>query len=92
MATLTDREYDAELHKLHDQLLLMGAKVEEMIANSMRSLTEPPLAEPSAFLYESPHVETWREIWSNRSCAAGITDSRCWWKSVGKRRKRGCSI
>ena len=40
MATLTDREYDAELHKLHDQLLLMGAKVEEMIANSMRALTE----------------------------------------------------
>jgi phosphate transport system protein len=40
MATLTDREYDAELHKLHDQILLMGAKVEEMIANSMRALTE----------------------------------------------------
>ena len=39
MATLTDREYDAELHKLHDQLLLMGAKVEEMIAGSMRALT-----------------------------------------------------
>lgn len=40
MAILTDREYDAELHKLHDQLLLMGAKVEEMIANSMRALVE----------------------------------------------------
>src|SRR3954471_5223808 len=40
MATLTDREYDSELHKLHDQLLLMGAKVEEMIANSMHALTE----------------------------------------------------
>jgi phosphate transport system protein len=40
MPTLTDREYDAELRKLHDQLLLMGAKVEEMIANSMRALTE----------------------------------------------------
>jgi phosphate transport system protein len=40
MPTLTDREYDAELHRLHDQLLLMGAKVEEMIANSMRALTE----------------------------------------------------
>ena len=40
MPSLTDREYDAELHKLHDQLLLMGAKVEEMIANSMRALTE----------------------------------------------------
>jgi phosphate transport system protein len=40
MATLTDREYDAELHKLHDQLLIMGARVEEMIANSMRALVE----------------------------------------------------
>ena len=40
MPNLTDREYDSELHKLHDQLLLMGAKVEEMIANSMRALTE----------------------------------------------------
>jgi phosphate transport system protein len=40
MASLTDREYDAELHKLHDQLLLMGAKVEEMINNSMRALVE----------------------------------------------------
>ena len=27
MAILSDREYDAELHKLNDQLLLMGAKV-----------------------------------------------------------------
>jgi phosphate transport system protein len=40
MSTLTDREYDAELHKLHDQILVMGAKVEEMIASSMRALTE----------------------------------------------------
>jgi phosphate transport system protein len=40
MATLTDREYDAELHKLHDQLLIMGARVEEMIASSMRALVE----------------------------------------------------
>jgi len=40
MATLTDREYDAELRRLHDQLLIMGARVEEMIANSMRALVE----------------------------------------------------
>src|SRR3954465_8369183 len=40
MSTLTDREYAAELHKLHDQLLIMGAKVEEMIASSMNALTE----------------------------------------------------
>jgi phosphate transport system protein len=40
MSTLTDREYDAELHRLHDQILVMGAKVEEMIASSMKALTE----------------------------------------------------
>lgn len=36
----TDKEYEAELHKLRDQLLVMGAKVEEMIAQSMRALLE----------------------------------------------------
>ncbi|HEX6004289.1 MAG TPA: phosphate signaling complex protein PhoU [Burkholderiales bacterium] len=40
-ATLhSDREYEAELTRLHEQLLLMGARVEEMIADSMRALTE----------------------------------------------------
>ena len=37
---LTDREYDAELRRLHDQLLVMGAKVEELIEGSMRALTQ----------------------------------------------------
>jgi phosphate transport system protein len=36
----TDREYEAELAKLRDEILLMGAKVEEMIAQSIRALTE----------------------------------------------------
>ncbi|HCF59835.1 MAG TPA: phosphate transport system regulatory protein PhoU [Myxococcales bacterium] len=36
----TDRGYEAELHRLREQLLLMGAKVEELIAGSMRSLRE----------------------------------------------------
>ena len=36
----TDREYEAELRKLHEQLLLMGAKVEEMLEQSMRALVE----------------------------------------------------
>src|SRR3990172_12951844 len=40
MSSLIDREYDAELHRLHDHLLVMGAQVEEMIASSMRALTE----------------------------------------------------
>jgi phosphate transport system protein len=34
----TDRQYENELRKLRDQLLLMGAKVEEMIANSVKAL------------------------------------------------------
>ena len=40
MSTHTDREYAAELRRLHELLLLMGAKVEEMIASSMRALVE----------------------------------------------------
>ena len=38
--THTDLEYEAELTKVREQLLLMGAKVEDMIAQSMRSLVE----------------------------------------------------
>jgi phosphate transport system protein len=36
----TDREYEAELEKVREHLLLMGARVEEMIANSMKALVE----------------------------------------------------
>src|SRR5579871_4462091 len=36
----TDREYEKELAKLKEQLLLMGAKVEEMLAGSMRALVQ----------------------------------------------------
>lgn len=36
----TDREFEAELHELRDQVLLMGANVEAMIARSMRAVTE----------------------------------------------------
>lgn len=36
----TDKEYEAELTKLREQLLLMGGRVEEMIAGSIRALVE----------------------------------------------------
>lgn len=36
----TDREYEEELQRLRDQLLRMGATVEELIRSSMRSLVE----------------------------------------------------
>ncbi len=36
----TDREYEGELERLREQILLMGAKVEEMIAQSVRALVE----------------------------------------------------
>jgi phosphate transport system protein len=38
--THTSREYEAELAKLRERLLLMGAKVEEIITGSMRALLE----------------------------------------------------
>jgi phosphate transport system protein len=36
----TDREYENELRKLREQLLLMGAKVEEMLANCIKALVQ----------------------------------------------------
>jgi phosphate transport system protein len=36
----TDREYESELERLREQILLMGAEVEGMIAGSIRSLIE----------------------------------------------------
>ncbi len=36
----TDREYESELRKLREQILLMGAKVEEMISSSMKALVD----------------------------------------------------
>ena len=36
----TNREYEQELRRLREQLLLMGAKVEEIIRGSVRALTE----------------------------------------------------
>jgi phosphate transport system protein len=36
----TDREYESELRKIREHLLLMGAKVEEMLEQSMKSLVQ----------------------------------------------------
>ncbi|MBN1654086.1 MAG: phosphate signaling complex protein PhoU [Deltaproteobacteria bacterium] len=36
----TDREYEAELRELSEQLLLMGAKVEQLLANAIKALVE----------------------------------------------------
>lgn len=36
----TDREYDKELEHLREEVLLMGTRVEEMIADAMRAFTE----------------------------------------------------
>jgi phosphate transport system protein len=36
----TDQEYEAELRQLRERMLLMGAKVEEMIESSMRALVQ----------------------------------------------------
>ncbi|GMV14181.1 MAG: phosphate transport system regulatory protein PhoU [Polyangiaceae bacterium] len=36
----TDREYEAELEKLREQVLLMGARTEELLAQAMRAFAE----------------------------------------------------
>jgi phosphate transport system protein len=40
----TDRDYEGELLNLREQLLLMGSRVEEMIGQSIKALTEKDLA------------------------------------------------
>lgn len=46
MRSHTDREYEHELQDLRDRLLLMGSRVEEMVARALRALAEgdPQLA------------------------------------------------
>ena len=36
----TDKEYEAELRQIREHILLMGAKVEEMIAGSVRAFKD----------------------------------------------------
>ena len=38
--THTDRLYEGELRKIREMLLMMGAKVEEMLSQAMRALIE----------------------------------------------------
>lgn len=40
MRAHTDRDYEADLQRLRERLLMMAAKVEEMIASSMRALLD----------------------------------------------------
>jgi len=40
MSQHTDREYEAELTRLRERILLMGAKVEEVIGGALRSVVE----------------------------------------------------
>ena len=56
----TDREYEAELGAIRQSLLTMGAKVEEMIANSVKALVDKDSALAQrmiAFDQEIDHLE-----------------------------------
>ena len=51
MSTLqkhTDREYEAELEKLKERLLLMGARTEELLSQAMRAFVERDAAAANA--------------------------------------------
>ncbi len=67
MTIHTDREYQAELLKLHDQLLVMGARVEEMIAGSMRALTERDTAQARQMI-EFDHQINRLEVETDELC------------------------
>jgi phosphate transport system protein len=63
----TDREYENELSKLREQLLLMGARVEEMIAGSVKSLVERDTALALRTL-ESDHLINRLEVDTDDLC------------------------
>ena len=48
----TDREYEGELRRIREHILLMGAKVEEILSSSMRALVErdSELAQETIFI------------------------------------------
>ncbi|MBI2898519.1 MAG: phosphate signaling complex protein PhoU [Deltaproteobacteria bacterium] len=63
----TDREYEAELRRLREQVLLMGAKVEEMIAESIRALVERDTALAHRMI-EYDHQVNRLEVESDELC------------------------
>jgi phosphate transport system protein len=63
----TDREYANELRKLREQLLLMGATVEEMISNSVKALVERD-SELAQRLIELDHQINSLEVNSDDLC------------------------
>ena len=55
-------ESEVEVAAREKAVLAAPATQWEAVRERLHSLEEPPLLEPSAFLYESPHIETWKEI------------------------------
>jgi phosphate transport system protein len=53
----TDREYEAELLRLREQILLMGAEVEGMISDSVRALVERDSALARAVMDRDARVD-----------------------------------
>lgn len=67
MTLHTDREYETELQKLREQILLMGAKVEDMIAGSIRALLERD-SELARRMIEADHQVNRLEVETDELC------------------------
>ena len=63
----TDKEYEAELRNVRERLLRMGAKVEELIANSMHALLERDSALASRMI-EHDHQINRLEVETDELC------------------------
>ena len=63
----TDREYEQELQKLREQILLMGAKVEDMIVGSIRALLERD-SELARRMIETDHQVNRLEVETDELC------------------------
>lgn len=63
----TDREYEAELRRLREQLLLMGARVEESIADSIKALVDRD-SERARRTIEADHQVNRLEVETDELC------------------------
>ena len=64
----TDKEYEAELVKLREQLLVMGGRVEEMIASSIKALVERDTELAQKTIELDAHVNN-AEVRTDELCA-----------------------
>ena len=69
----TDREYESELQTLREQVLLMGARVEEMMTNAMKAFVERNAQLARDTMASDSNCSSHRALPPTDSCAAALS-------------------